>query len=262
MASLKTSPPELLEKSEPPPLLNKKMSKKAMKKWLETSLKGIQITSIETSPMKGIYQVFYGSEVLYVSENGQFLMAGNLIEIKNGEPFNHTQQILEKKAIEAAPKRASAIAAIPENEMVVFKAHNEKHAITVFTDVDCAYCRKLHKEVPQLNKNGVTVRYLAFPRAGLGSSSHKKLVSVWCANDRNKAMDDAKLKRKFVHKSCKNPLDSHYKLTRVFGLTGTPALILPSGELISGYMPYKKLIEHLNRSSIKKTKKKLAPQKK
>jgi len=108
----------------------------------------------------------------------------------------------------------------------------------------------LHKEVPQLNAAGITVRYLAFPRAGLGSSAHKKLVSVWCAKDRQVAMNNAKLKRQFTDASCANPLDSHYQLTRQFGLSGTPALILSDGELISGYVPHEELVKHLESKNL------------
>jgi thiol:disulfide interchange protein DsbC len=221
------------------------LSLDVIKQKLEKALPGIAITDIEVSPYDGMYQVFYNGQLLYVSKDAKFLMTGNLLEIRLGQPVNHTELSMAKKAAEAAPDRISTIASIDESDMVVFKAKDEKHAITVFTDVDCGYCRKLHKEVPELNAAGVTVRYLAFPRAGLGSSAHKKLVSIWCAKDRQSAMNDAKLKRKFSDATCDNPLDSHYQLTREFGLSGTPALILSDGELISGYVPHEELIKHL-----------------
>jgi thiol:disulfide interchange protein DsbC len=239
--SLKTSPKKVANNL----VAINELSPDAMKQNLEKTLPGIVITDIEVSPYDGMYQVFYNGKLLYVSKDGKFLMTGNLLELRLGKPVNHTELSMAKMAAEAAPYRASTIASIDESDMVVFKANDEKYAITVFTDVDCGYCRKLHKEVPQLNAAGVTVRYLAFPRAGLGSSGHTKLVSVWCAEDRQLAMDNAKLKRHFIDATCDNPLDSHYQLTREFGLTGTPALILPDGELISGYVPHEKLIKHL-----------------
>ncbi len=226
------------------------LSPDAIKQKLEKSLPGMGITDIEQSPYDGLYQVFYNGQILYVSKDGKFLMTGNLLEIRLGQPVNHTEISMAKKAAESAPERVSTIASIDEADMVIFKAEDEKYAITVFTDVDCGYCRKLHKEVPQLNAAGVTVRYLAFPRAGLGSSAHKKLVSVWCAKDRKIAMNNAKLKRQFSDASCDNPLDSHYQLTREFGLSGTPALILPDGELISGYVPHVELVKHLESKKI------------
>jgi len=231
-------------------LAKNELSPDAIKQKLEKSMPGIGITDVEQSPYDGLYQVFYNGQILYVSKDGKFLMTGNLLEIRLGQPFNHTEISMAKKAAEAAPERASTIAAIDEADMVVFKADDEKYAITVFTDVDCGYCRKLHKEVPQLNAAGITVRYLAFPRAGLGSSAHKKLVSVWCAKDRQVAMNNAKLKRQFTDASCANPLDSHYQLTRQFGLSGTPALILSDGELISGYVPHEELVKHLESKNL------------
>lgn len=212
---------------------------------LEKSFHGIVIDTVEVSPIKGFYQAFYDSELLYISKNGQFIMSGTMLELSEDGPVNHSQITIAKRNSKQAPVRASIINKIDDSELVVFKSEKEKFVVTVFTDVDCAYCRKLHREVPQLNKKGITVRYMAFPRAGLGSSAYDKLVSVWCSDDRPKAMDDAKLKRQFGSNVCKNPISDHYQLTRKFGLTGTPALILEDGELIAGYLPADKLYEIL-----------------
>lgn len=221
------------------------MSPAAIKTLLEEKLPGIEIGSVDPSPKEGIYQVFYNGQMLYVSDDGNFLFTGNLLGLSEERPINLTEEAIMAKAAELAPERAETIAAIKEQDMVVFKAKEEKHAITVFTDVDCAYCRKLHKEVPELNKKGITVKYLAFPRAGVGSSAYDKLVSVWCADDKQLAMDNAKLKRQFSDKSCDNPIADQYQLTRKLGLSGTPALILSDGELISGYVPHADLFKHL-----------------
>jgi len=221
------------------------LSPDAIKILLEKKLEGIQISSVEASPREGIYQAFYGGQVLYVSTDGQHIFTGNLLGFEGNKPVNLTEKAISAKASELSPQRAKTIAAIKDEDMVVFKAENEEYVISIFTDVDCAYCRKLHKEVPELNKRGITVRYLAFPRAGVGSSAYDKLVSIWCADDRLTAMDNAKLKRQFSAKSCDNPIASQYQLTRNLGLTGTPALILPDGELIAGYVPFEKLHNHL-----------------
>ena len=222
------------------------LSPEAIKSLLEEKLPGIEVSSVEPSPKEGIYQVFYNGQILYVSTDGQFLFTGNLLGLAEDEPVNHTEAAVFAKAAELSPQRAATIASIKEEDMVVFKADNkEEYVVTVFTDVDCAYCRKLHKEVPQLNARGITIRYLAFPRAGIGSSAYDKLVSVWCADDRQLAMNNAKLKRQFSAKSCTNPVASQYQLTRDFGLSGTPALIMPDGELIAGYVPFEELHKHL-----------------
>jgi len=222
-----------------------KAAMQSLKASLEDKLPGIEIADIAESPLEGFYQVFFSGQLLYVSADGMFVFTGNLLELADEAPINHSMEAIAEMEARQAPARAKVIAAIDESDMVVFKAPEEKHVITVFTDVDCAYCRKLHREVPTLNKNGVTVRYLAYPRAGIGSAAYKKLVSVWCSEDRTAAMDDAKLKRKFGQKSCKNPIAAQYELTREFNLSGTPALILEDGELIGGYVPSADLIGHL-----------------
>lgn len=221
------------------------LSADAIKVLLEKKLAGIEISSVEPSPKEGFYQAFYGGQILYISTDGQFLFSGTLLGLSGDEPVNLTDAAVSAKASEMSPQRQAAIASIKEEDMVIFKAEKEEFAITVFTDVDCAYCRKLHKEVPQLNAAGITIRYLAFPRAGVGSSAYDKLVSVWCSEDRALAMDNAKLKRQFSPKTCTNPVASQYHLTRKFGLSGTPALILPDGELIGGYIPFERLQKHL-----------------
>ena len=221
---------------------------------VEQRLPGIQITDIELSPLEGFYQAFFAGEMVYISNDAQFIFTGKMLELAESGPIDHSQLALAEQDLKRAPMRAKTIAQIKESDMVVFKAKEEKFVISVFTDVDCAYCRKLHKEVPQLNENGVTVRYLAFPRAGIGSDAYKKLVSVWCADDKTAAMNDAKLKREFGNfgkKSCENPIAEQYNLTRKFNLSGTPALILSDGELIGGYIPATELISHLNNKSNK-----------
>jgi len=236
--------------AETPTSVNKKqnavaLSPEAIKIILEEKLPGIEVSSIEPSPKEGIFQVFYNGQILYITDDGGFVFTGNLLGLIENGPVNLTEEAMMLKSSELAPERAKVIAAISEKDMVVFKAKDEKYVISVFTDVDCAYCRKLHKEVPQLNASGVTVRYLAFPRAGIGSSAYDKLVSVWCADDKQQAMNNAKLKRQFSPKSCTNPVASQYQLTRKFGLSGTPALLLSDGELIAGYAPHDELIKHL-----------------
>ncbi len=216
---------------------------------LEKRLPGIEVSDITKSPLNGFYQVFYSGQLLYISADSQFIFTGSLLELAEDAPINHSQLALAEFEARKAPMRAEAIANIKESDMVVYKAPEEKYEITIFTDVDCGYCRKLHREMSQLNQMGVTVRYLAFPRAGVGSDAYKKLVSVWCAEDRTVAMNNAKLKREFTNKSCNNPIADQYRLTRDFGLSGTPAIILSDGELIGGYLPAGDLVKHLQQKA-------------
>jgi thiol:disulfide interchange protein DsbC len=254
---LKTDKPKLVlqNNSNEPLVESEKMVKadampiKTVKSAIEAKLPGIEISHIEQSPIANYYQAFFNNEMIYVSADGRFIFTGNLIELSEQAPINHTQAAIANRDARQAPMRAETIAQLDESDMVVFKATNEKHVITIFTDVDCAYCRKLHKEMPQLNAAGITVRYLAYPRAGLGSTAHKKLVSIWCSPNKQAAMNEAKLNRKFSDITCQNPLDQHFNLTRKFNLSGTPSLILEDGELIGGYLPVDDLVAHLERKA-------------
>lgn len=234
--------PVLTEESD----TNVALNKKELVKVLEKKLPGVAVQSIEKSPLAGFYQVFFDGQLIYVNENGQFLFTGNLLELTKGNPVNHSQLAMKAQEAKMEPLRAQLISEVKESDMVVFRAKDEKHVITVFTDIDCGYCRKLHTEVKDLNDLGVTVRYMAFPRAGINSDSYKKLVSVWCADDRQAAMDNAKLKRQFTDKSCENPIADQFHMTKKFNLSGTPTLILSDGELIGGYVPAAQLIARLN----------------
>jgi thiol:disulfide interchange protein DsbC len=190
------------------------------------------IEAIAESPMTGLYQVHLkGGRLLYASADGQFLMQGNLYQFKGGDAVNLTRQA-ESKGV------AKEINSIPTSEMVVFSPKEPAKAhITVFTDTDCGYCQKLHSEVPELNRRGIEVRYMAFPRQGLNSHGYNTMVSVWCAKDRQAAMNQAKSRQDLPAASCDNPVAKQYELGQMIGVNGTPAIVMGNGELIPGYQP-------------------------
>lgn len=202
---------------------------------IRESLQSIQpdlpIEAIAESQMPGLYQIqLKGGRQLYASGDGQFLMQGYLFQIKDGKAINLTEEH-ETKEI------AKEINGIPDKEMVIFAAEQAKTHITVFTDTDCGYCQKLHSEVPELNRLGVEVRYVAFPRQGLQSPAYKELVSVWCAEDPNAAMNLAKSRQEVPAAQCDNPVAKQYALGQMIGVSGTPAIVLANGKLIPGYQP-------------------------
>ncbi|WP_324731536.1 thioredoxin fold domain-containing protein [Pseudomonas paeninsulae] len=202
---------------------------------IRKSLQAIQpdlpIEAIAESQMPGLYQIqLKGGRQLYASADGQFLMQGYLFQIKGGKAVNLTEQH-ETQAI------GKEINGIPTKEMVIFAAKQPKTHITVFTDTDCGYCQKLHSEVPELNRLGVEVRYVAFPRQGLESPAYKELVSVWCAKDRQAAMNLAKTRQEVPAAECDNPVAKQYALGQMIGVNGTPAIVLANGKLIPGYQP-------------------------
>jgi len=140
-------------------------------------------------------------------------------------------------------KALATIESMNESEMIVFSPEQTKRTMTVYTDVDCPYCRKLHKEVPELVENGVKVRYLWFPRSGINTPSYDKAVSIWCADDQQAAMNDAKLNDKIVAAKCDpNPVSAQYASGQQVGVRGTPTIVLDDGTVIGGYMPAKNLL--------------------
>ena len=171
-----------------------------------------------------------GGQTLHITQDGIFLIAGDLYRVTESDLINLAE-------FERNGRRKQLLAKLDESEMVVFSPQNPKKTVTVFTDFDCTYCRKLHQEVPALNEMGIAVRYLAYPRAGVPSASYDKMVSAWCADDPNAALTKAKMGKAIPQKTCANPVAKHYRLGDDFGVTGTPALILEDGQLLPGYMP-------------------------
>ncbi|OHC66595.1 MAG: protein-disulfide isomerase [Pseudomonadales bacterium RIFCSPLOWO2_02_FULL_63_210] len=202
-----------------------------IRKSLQSIQPDLPIEAIAESQMPGLYQIqLKGGRQLYASGDGQFLLQGYLFQITDGKAVNLTEQH-ETKEI------AKEINGIPAKEMVIFAAQEAKTHITVFTDTDCGYCQKLHSEVPELNRLGVEVRYVAFPRQGLQSPAYKELVSVWCAKDRQGAMNLAKTRQEVPAAECDNPVAKQYALGQMIGVSGTPAIVLANGKLIPGYQP-------------------------
>jgi thiol:disulfide interchange protein DsbC len=212
----------------------------AIKQSLAKVLPGVTPDEIRPSPMQGVSEVLVGPRLFYISNDGKYLLQGSLIDLETRKDISEER----RKEI-----RLAAINEVGSDNMIVFPAEKERHTITVFTDIDCGYCRKLHKEIDQFNAEGITVRYLMFPRSGIDSPSFDKAVSVWCADDRRTALTRAKAGEKITPRKCDNPVKDQYELGGMLGVTGTPALILDNGELLPGYVPAKRLAQALDGSS-------------
>lgn len=186
--------------------------------------------------VKGVYRIELESGFYYAYVDGDHILFGDLV--------NTASQInLGERA--KLDRTAKLIDGAPIDKMIVYGPKDAKRHVTVFTDIDCGYCRKLHLEVPKLNEAGVQVRYLAFPRAGVGSESHKKYVSVWCNADQQTALTDAKAGKNVPPASCDNPIAETYELGRKAGVSGTPTIILDDGTVTPGYVPYTVILERL-----------------
>ncbi len=204
---------------------------------LAKHLGDIKLDSVQASPVPGLYEVLIGARLYYVSADGRYFIQGKMTDLE-------TSKDLTEEKVSAARKKL--IDAVDEKDMIVFGTGKEKHVINVFTDIDCGYCRKLHSQIDQYNKEGIEVRYMAYPRAGVNSESGRKAIGVWCADDRKKAMSEAKQGKPVEKKTCDNPVAEQFALGKVVGVSGTPALVLENGELIPGYVPPKRLRQLLD----------------
>ena len=188
--------------------------------------------AIADSPIAGLLQVQINSDIVYVTSDADYLIQGQLMDIDTRT--NITDQA--KSGI-----RKGLLADVDLDEQITFSPENPEYELMVFTDIDCGYCRKLHSQIEEYNKDGIAIHYMAFPRSGIGSESYDKYVSIWCAADQQAAMTMAKEGLDPEPKSCKNPIAAQYELGREIGVTGTPAMVTPDGTLIPGYMPPEQL---------------------
>lgn len=200
---------------------------------------GLKVKAVADSAVPGMLQVQTDKGLFFISDNKQYLFEGNIYDLKNKKLVN--EDIL--KDIRKAGVKDF------DDSVIEFKAADEKYVIHVFTDTSCGYCRKLHNEMADLNKAGITVRYLAFPRGGVQSATYDELQSIWCSKDAKQALTDAKNGKAVQQASCQNKVAQQYELGQSFGISGTPALILPDGRLIPGYQPAAALVAALSQSA-------------
>lgn len=197
---------------------------------------GLQANSIKDTPMKGLKEVSTNRGVFYTSADGQFFIAGRLFDLNNNMN-NLTEAAMNDLRLDGIEGF--------KDSMIVYPAKNEKHRITVFTDTTCGYCRKLHAQMDDYNKLGITVQYLAFPRGGINSRSFFDIQSVWCSDDQHQAMTQSKSGGEVKPTQCSAPIAAHYNLGQAAGVNGTPAIVLDDGSMIPGYKPPSDLIEIL-----------------
>jgi len=189
----------------------------------------IEPENINASPIDGWYTIQQGSIVAYVSANGRYLLQGDVIDLDS--QVNLTEQSRNGA-------RRDLIAALADDDGIVFSPAEVIHKVTVFTDIDCTYCRKLHSQIDEYLDQGIQVRYMLYPRSGPASRSWSKSEEVWCAKDRNQALTAAKQDRAFETSRCDDvaAISNHYRIGQDIGLSGTPAIVLEDGTLIGGYL--------------------------
>lgn len=202
---------------------------------IKKNLPHYDIESITLHDKSSLYIVqLKNGPSLHATPDGKYFLVGDLYRVEESGLVNETE---EAKLVK--------VESLPDSEMVVFAAKNEKAHVSVFTDITCGYCRMLHTEVEKLNELGITVRYLAYPRGGVNSDSYEQMVNIWCSDDPEGWMTKAKAGSRVPDNKCANPVASQYSLGQSLGVRGTPTLVLSTGALIPGYLPADRLAEEL-----------------
>ena len=209
-----------------------------IKKRLDAVVPGYDANSVKATPIQGLYEFTGEGRVLYISQDGRYIVNGNIIDLQ--DKVNLTEQSQSKLT-------QQVINGYDEKKMIIFPAEGKTQNLPiVFALLHDSLCSMLHKEVPKLNKAGISVRYLMYPRAGAGSATFKKSVSAWCADDQKKAIAIAKEGGVVEAKNCDNPVQEQFDLGQAIGVTGTPTLVLESGKVLPGFVPADQLIKILN----------------
>lgn len=197
-----------------------------------------QTIAISETPIDGILMVQINGDIVYATADGNYLIQGRVVNLETREDLTESAK---------SELRRELIAGVDTSKQIAFAPEDPDYELMVFTDIDCGYCRKLHAQMEEYNENGISIRYMAFPRAGIGSKSYDKAVSVWCADNQQEAMTAAKLGSDPDPKQCENPIAEQYQLGQALGVTGTPALLTADGTLIPGYVPPAQLRDRLDK---------------
>ncbi len=204
----------------------------------------IQVDSIAPAPMPGFYQVIAGGQMVYVSTDGKYLMHGDLIDLGKHQNLGDAAWSRFRK---------DELAKVPASQRIVFAPEHPKYTVTVFTDVNCGFCRALHEHVADFNKAGIALEYLAWPREGVTTTAgrptptYTEMVSVWCASDRKAAFTAAKEGHAPKAATCTNPVEDQFNLGLKLGVNGTPTIIGPNGSTLGGFVTPEQLLQALQK---------------
>lgn len=210
----------------------------AIKDRLTKVMPGVKDYKISRIAATGIYEVEFRDGFIYMTGDGKYALKGEIIDLHNN--VNITEQ-------KRSDGRLDVLAKIDASNMLIYPADKKrKYSVTIFTDIDCGYCRRLHQEMKDYNARGIEVKYVFYPRSGKNTPSYAKAVSVWCADDRHAAMNKAKSGQDIENRTCKNPVDQHMAAAKAVGVTGTPTIIMENGRRLPGYVKAAQLLAILD----------------
>ena len=209
---------------------------------LAKKIPGAKADELRESPIPGIYELSKGTDIAYVTDDGKYAISGDLYDMASNDNLTEKTRRAE---------RVKLMSSVPESQMVVFAPKETKYTVTVFTDVDCGYCRKLHSQMADYNRLGIKVRYVFYPRTGPDTESWTKAEQVWCSPNRGDALTKAKQDQAIPGpKHCSgSPVAKEYALGQDIGVRGTPSIVLDDGEMLGGYLPPQMLAQHLKKKA-------------
>lgn len=213
-----------------------------LKKTLESAMPDAEIRDIREVRDSGLFEAQINGQIIYFTSDGKYLLQGEMVSLETRENLTEIRRI---------ERRNQALADIDTDELIIFAPDDPEYTLTVFTDIDCGYCREMHQQIDDYNDLGIAIRYLAFPRNGLDSESFDKAEAVWCADDRHQAMTDAKNDKRVKAAQCDSPVSKHYTMGRNIGVRGTPAMFTEDGQSLPGYVPPERLKEILDEQTRK-----------
>ncbi len=231
---------------EPAPLKVTPAVKTMVQKALKTLAPGVQVDAVEPAALPGFYQVIASGQLMYLSSDGRYLLNGDLIDLTQKKNVSNAAWARFRKA---------ELAKVPASQRIVFAPAHPKYTVTVFTDVNCGYCRALHEHIAAFNKAGIAVEYLAWPREGVASTSGKptatysEMASIWCAADRKAAFSAAIAGKAPASATCTSPVADQYDLGLKLGVSGTPTIVTPDGRTVGGYLTPEQLLAALQKGS-------------
>jgi thiol:disulfide interchange protein DsbC len=222
-----------------------KLEQSHIKKQVHAAFPDLVVETIKKSPVSGLYQLTSGPAVLYASNDGRYLVAGDVLDLAKVDDDRNVTESARRDA------RVSVLKKLDPKEMVIYRPKAVKAVVTVFTDADCGYCRKLHAEIPALIDLGVELRYLAYPRQGKGSATYTKMESIWCSTDRKNMMTKVMQGEHIQPLTCRNTIPEQLILGQKLGISGTPTLVFADGTVWGGYLSAEKLAKEAIKHRLK-----------
>jgi len=199
-------------------------SEKAVRGAMHSLLPNASVDQVVKSELPGFYEVVVSGQIVYVSADGKYLLQGNLYNVPAKKDLT---------ASRVAATRAQAVEKLPASKKIVFAPEHPKHTVTVFTDVDCPYCRQFHKQIAEFNNAGIAVNYVLFP-LDIHPGADKKASALWCAADRNAAYTAAMGGHDPGTATCTNPIAETKALAISLGINATPTVLAEDGTTVDG----------------------------